>query len=292
MIDRFGASNRDLVKVEMNPLPEASITNTDSKETMGSARRSIGLGFVLLLSSLMFLSGVSAAQEDNPLPPGKYRLEMILASVARLPFFGMSKSASRSVSLIEVRTDHAGLLQRHEVCDFHVLEDSAMIKMVFPDKFVAALAKHSYPIQVEKDDQGWRYRADLGLERIGYRSTSSESSLPTKLDDPSVYDWDGDGHPGATLKISVPLLPDGELYVVQRGHSILNGRITGRGRIEGNIEVRSFEHRVLGAWPGFLNRSPEIVPDPAGSRFTIIAIPQDSVCETLRGATRQPMQKE
>jgi hypothetical protein len=275
-------------KVEMIPLPEASITNTDSKNTLATVQRSIGLCLVLL-SSLMFLSGVSAAQDDNPLPPGMYRLEMILASVARLPFFGMSRSASRSVSLIEVRSDHTGLLQRHEVCDFQVLEDSAMIKMVFPDKFVAALAKHSYSIQVEKDDQGWRYRADLGIERIGYKPTSSDSNLPTRLDDPSVYDWDGDGHPGATLKLSVPLLPDGELYVVQRGHSILNGRITGRGRVEGSVEVRSFEHRVLGAWPGFLNRSPEIVPDPAGSRFTIIPIPQDSVCETLR-ALRQPKQ--
>jgi hypothetical protein len=270
-------------KVEMIPLPEASITNTDSKNTLGTVQRSIGLCLVLL-SSLMFFSGVSAAHDDNPLPPGMYRLEMILASVARLPFFGMSRSASRSVSLIEVRSDHTGLLQRHEVCDFQVLEDSAMIKMVFPDKFVAALAKHSYSIQVEKDDQGWRYRADLGIERIGYKPTSSDSNLPTRLDDPSVYDWDGDGHPGATLKLSVPLLPDGELYVVQRGHSILNGRITGRGRVEGSVEVRSFDHRVLGAWPGFLNRSPEIVPDPAGSRFTIIPIPQDSVCETLRGA--------
>ena len=270
-------------------LAEGSVTNTDSKHMMETVRRCIGRCLVLL-SSLLFLSGVAAAQDDNPLPPGMYRLEMILASVARLPFFGTSKSASRSVSLIEVRTDHAGLLQRHEVCDFHVLEDSAMIKMVFPDKFVAALAKHSYPIQVDKDGQGWRYRADLGVERIGYKPSSNESNLPTKLDDPSVYDWDGDGHPGATLKISVPLLPDGELYVVQRGHSILNGRITGRGRIEGSIEVRSFEHRVLGAWPGFLNRSPEIVPDPGGSRFTIIAVPQDSVCETLRGAPRQPKQ--
>ena len=272
-------------------LPEGGITNMDPKKTITTVRRCIGLCF-LLLSSLMFLNGVSAAQEENPLPPGKYRLEMILASVTRLPFFGLSKSASRSVSLIEVRSDQSGLVQRHEVCDFHVLQDSTMIKMVFPDKFVAALAKHSYPIQVEKDDQGWRYRADLGVERIGYKPTSSESSLPTTLDDPSVYDWDGDGHPGATLKISVPLLPDGELYVVQRGHSILNGRVGERGRVEGSIEVRAFEHRVLGAWPGFLNRSPEIVPDSAASRFTIIAIPQDSICETLRGEARQPKQKD
>lgn len=279
--------------MEMIPLPGVGVTNTDAKATMETARYSIGLCFVLvLLSSLLFLSRVAAAQEDDPLPSGMYRLEMIVGSLTRLPFFGISKSASRSVSLVEVRSDHSGLMQRHEVCDFHVLQNSAMIKMVFPDKFVAALAKHSYPIHIDKDGQGWRYRADLGVERIGYKPTSNESNLPTKLDDPSVYDWDSDGRPGGTLKISVPLLPDGELYIVQRGHSILNGRIARRGRIEGSIDVRSFEHRVLGAWPGFLNHSPEIVPDPAESRFTIIAVPTDSTCETLRGVLGEPKQKD
>ncbi len=220
------------------------------------------------------------------LPPGAYRLEMIMASVSRLPFFGTSKSASRSISLVEIRAEGDELMQSHKVCDFRVLDDSAMIKMIFPDKFVAALAQHTYPIQVEKDAQGWRYRADLGIERIGYRPGPADAKLPTAADDPSVYDWDGDGHPGATLKLSVPLLPDGELYVVQRGHSVLNGRVTQPGKIEGGIEVRSFEHRVLGARPGFLNKSPEIQADPKESRFSITQVVVGSTCETLRPPAR------
>lgn len=211
---------------------------------------------------------------------------MIMASISRLPLFGTSKSASRSISLVEIRDGGGELIQTHEVCDFRVLDDSAMIKMIFPDKFVAALDKHSYTIQVEKDAQGWRYRADLGIERIGYRPGAGDAQLPTDADDPSVYDWDGDGKPGATLKLSVPLLPDGELYVVQRGHSVLNGRITQPGRIEGAIDVRSFEHRVLGARPGFLNKSPEIKPDPKESRFSITPVAPGSTCESLRPQTR------
>jgi cell division protein YceG involved in septum cleavage len=117
---------------------------------------------------LAFLPGFSAAQDDSVLPPGAYRLEMIMATVSRLPFLGSSKSASKSVSMVEVRREGSDLIQSHQVCDFRVLEDSAMIKMVFSDKFVAALAKHTYPIQIEKDAQGWLYRADLGVERIGY----------------------------------------------------------------------------------------------------------------------------
>jgi len=230
---------------------------------------------------LIVLPGISMAEEDSVLPLGTYRLEMIMATVSRLPLFGSSKSASKSVSLVEVRRAGADLVQSHQVCAFRVLEDSAMIKMVFPDKFVAALAKHTYPIQIERDAQGWRYRADLGIERIGYRVDAVDGKLPTKIDDPAVYDWDGDGHPGATLILAVPLLPDGELYVVQRGQSILNGRVVAPGRIDGGIEVRSFEHRVLGAKPSFLNRSPEIEPDPKGSRFSISPLPAGTTCESL-----------
>ena len=243
-----------------------------------SARR-----FLFLLVLWPLADGAASAQQDESiLPPGAYRLEMIMASTTRIRFFGTSKSASNSVSLVEIRRDGDGLVQSHKVCDFRVMEDSAMIKMVFPEKFIAALGNHTYPIQLEKDAQGWRYRADLGLERIGYKAGAGDSQLPTKIDDPVVYDWDGDGHPGATLKLSVPLLPDGELYVVQRGHSILNGRMTQPGNIKGTIEYKTFEQRVLGAWPGFLNQSPEIVPDPKESRFSITPLPPGSTCETVK----------
>jgi hypothetical protein len=247
-------------------------------------------GFDILTNILALVLALSPAramaQEVRMLPAGLYRLEMIMASISRLPFFGTSKSASRSISLVEIRERDGELLQSHRVCDFRVLDDSAMIKMVFPDKFVAALAEHTYPIRVQRDTDGWRYRADLGIERIGYQTAAGEEKLPTSADDPAVYDWDNDGKPAATLKLSVPLLPDGELYVVQRGHSILNGRITEVGKIEGTIEVRSFEHRVLGAKPGFLNKSPEIRPDPSGSRFSITQVGAGSTCESLRAEAR------
>jgi hypothetical protein len=241
------------------------------------------LYFAVYFSVLsFFFPSVAAPQEELPLTVGSYRLEMIMASISRIPFFGTSKSASKSISLVQIRREAGGLVQSHRVCDFRVLEDSAMIKMVFPEKFIAALSNHSYPIELEKEAQRWHYRADLGLELIGYKPGAEDGKLPTRIDDPEVYDWDGDGHPGATLKLSVPLLPDGELYVVQRGHSILNGRITRQGNVEGAIEYKIFEQKVLGAWPSFLNQSPEIVPDPKASRFFITPLPPASTCETAK----------
>lgn len=242
---------------------------------------SLGVAAILILCN-----GFSraVAQDELPLSPGLYRLEMTMASTTHVPFFGTSKSASKSVSLVEIKRDGERLTQTHKVCAFFVLKDSAMIKMIFPDKFIAALANPTYPIQLERDGQGWRYRADLGMERIGYRFNGTEDKLPAKVDDPAVFDWDGDGHPGATLKISIPLLPDGELYVVQRGRSILTGRILEEGKIQGQIDTRVFEQRVLDAWPGFLATSPEVDPDPKESRFVLTSIAPGTSCASLREA--------
>ncbi|HVO92995.1 MAG TPA: hypothetical protein VMT22_09160 [Terriglobales bacterium] len=245
------------------------------------------VALLVVLANWCACSTPAAAQDEQPLPPGAYRLEMILASTTRVPFFGSSKSASKSVSLVEIRGDGAKLIQSHKVCDFRVLEDSKLIKMIFPEKFIAALANHSYPIQLEKNGEGWSYRADLGVERIGYRAGGAEDKLPLTVDDPAVFDWDGDGHPGATLKISIPLLPDGELYVVQRGRSVLNGRVVEPGKIEGHIDVRNFEQRVLDAWPGFLATTPEITPDPKESRFILTAIPAGTTCAEIRTAAQK-----
>jgi hypothetical protein len=244
----------------------------------------LALQLLLVTLFIIALPPITPAETttEAPLPPGTYRLEMIMASVTHLPFFGTSKSASKSVSLVEIQREQSGLIQTHHVCDFRVLEDSRMVKMIFPEKFVAALAIHRYPLVIENNGRDWHYRADLGLERIGYRAEGNDGELPSKMDDPSVYDWDGDGAPGATVKISVPLLPDGELYIVQRGHSILDGRITQSGQVEGSIEVRVFEQRVLGAKPSFLNRSPQIEPDPKGSRFSLSLLPKGSTCESMR----------
>jgi hypothetical protein len=236
--------------------------------------------FCQAILGLALWCGLAAAQENPALPPGTYRLDMIMASRARLPFFGSSRSASRSISLVEIRQNGTELIQSHRVCDFRVLKDSALIKMVFPEKFIASLTQPSYPVHLKRDAQGWRYRADLGLEYIGYRPAGADS-LPSKIDDPSVYDWDGDGFPAATLKLSVPLLPDGELFVVQRGHSILNGRVVQPGVVEGAIDVPVFQQRVLGAQPAFLNRTPEIEADPKESHFSLRAVPGGSTCASL-----------
>src|SRR5512138_252945 len=78
------------------------------------------LGISAAIVCLCLFAKVASGQEDPVLPPGTYRLEMILASITRVPVFGTSKSASKSISLVEIKRDGTGLIQTHKTCDFRV----------------------------------------------------------------------------------------------------------------------------------------------------------------------------
>ena len=175
---------------------------------------------------------VPGAIDAQPLSPGMYRLEMRMAARARIPVLGESRSATVSVSLARVRAVEGALVQSHRVCDARIDGGDGLVRMIFPARFIAALAEHAYPLELRSEAGVWRYRADLGTEHVGY-VPRGDGTLPRAADDPSVVDWDRDGQPGATLGLAVPVAPDGELHIVQRGRTVLEGRVTGPDRVEG-----------------------------------------------------------
>lgn len=218
----------------------------------------------------------------NPLPPGSYRLDLRIVSRARLPMLGEQESTQTSTSLVQIAREDSGLRQTHRVCAVGIEGGIQIVRLEMPPRFIAALGDHAYPVTLVEDGDGWRYRADLGEEHVGYRP-GTRDVLPREADDPAVYDSDGDGRPGATLALVVPMA-HGELYVVQRGHSILNGRLVGSARVEGSVDIPLFEQAVIGARPAFLRRTPEIRPDPARSRFLLQPVAAGSTCADLVAA--------
>jgi hypothetical protein len=230
---------------------------------------------------------VVPASAQEPLPPGTYRLEMRVAARTAIPLFGSAETATVSLSRVEIRRSGEELHQTHRVCTTRFEGGLPIVRMTMPARFIAALASHDYPIDLDGDASGWRYRADLGHEHVGYRPRQPDV-LPRAASDAAVIDSDGDGHPGATLELSIARLADGELYVVQRGHSILEGHVVAVGAVEGRVDVRLFEQAVLGADPAFLQRQPDIEPDPARSTFRLIRVADATACETLAEAAHDP----
>lgn len=249
-----------------------------------------------LCTALLGWAGATPARESHALPapgqealpPGTYRLEMRIGARTAIPLFGSAESATVSLSRVEIRRDGDRLWQAHRVCATRFEGGVSIVRITMPARFIASLASHDYPLDIEYGADGWRYRADLGREHVGYRPQQPDAPLPRKAADPAVIDSDGDGHPGATLELSIARLAEGELYIVQRGHSALDGRVVALGQAEGRIDVRLFEQAVLGADPGFLLRQPDIELDPSRSTFRLIRVADGTPCTALEDAAYTP----
>jgi hypothetical protein len=228
----------------------------------------------------LVLAALAARVDAAPLVPGAYRLELRYVSHAALPLIGAVRSATVSTSLVHVAGHDGSLAQTHRVCDARFEGAVPGVRIEMPPAFVTALGAHTYPITLTADDAGWRYHADLGVEYVGWHRDDS-APLPERPDGPGVYDWDGDGRPAATLRIRLPIAPAGELYVVQRAHSVLDGRLVAPDRVEGRIHVLQFEQAVIGARPGFLRRAPNATQDAERSRFALWRVEDAVACDDL-----------
>jgi hypothetical protein len=229
---------------------------------------------ILVLASCV---GPAAAGRVPELAPGTYRLDMQLATQADVPVLGKSHSAWRSVSLVTIAARRGGLVQRHRTCQARVDPGFIGVHVRVPRAFTAALPTPSYPIVVRDG----AYHADLGIEHVGYRPRGTTAPAPKTVDDPSVVDSDHDGRPGATLELSVPLVADGAIEIVQRGRMVLDGRVVGPGRVEGRVTMPIFEQTVIAAEPAIFKGAAALEPDPERSRFLLTRIADGTSCDAL-----------
>jgi hypothetical protein len=112
---------------------------------------------------------------------------------------------------------------------------------------------------------------------------NATSPLPATKDSPEVYDMDGDGKPGFTVKTSG--LVDGELYVVQRKTLTYSGVVRSKDESFGLVKHHK-ESVVLDATNSLLKSSVDRKqhPDPKRSWFQEKRIAADATCDTVKAA--------
>jgi hypothetical protein len=94
----------------------------------------------------------------------------------------------------------------------------------------------------------------------------SGDPLPEDASDPAVVDLDGDGLPGATVRVTGLL--DGEIYVTQRVWTELEGIFTNAERLEGAIAWGE-EQKILGTDNDILS-SFEVKNVPVSGSFLML----------------------
>lgn len=236
---------------------------------------------------MILVSLMSLAWAEAPLPPapppleaGEYVMVVEVESLSKVPVAGTTSVTTRSLLRVQLVQDAVGWTQRQEVCAVDIAT-TTRATTILPQAFVEAVPVTSYPVQLIRDGEGWRYAADPGPNHIGFDPGVTGGAVPRKKGDPGVVDFEGDGHPGATVLLDVPVIGSVRMYVAQKGWSRYAGTIGTDGVISGGVETLLTEQRTLGASLGLFAVDPQTTPVPESSRFRIEPVTTTASCKAL-----------
>jgi len=227
----------------------------------------------------LFLATLAAtANTPAPVgPAGLYGMEMRVRSLTRVPVIKDVTTTSVSRALVAVTEGPGGLAHEQEVCSVRVEGQTGLARTIIPERFVDALPASRFPIAWD----GVSYRVDMDVSHVGYDPALSSGALPSDDADPAVFDWDGDGRPGATVEVKVRGFGSFSVEVIQRAQALLEGTLQADGTIEGRVASRLLEQRVIGADHPLLRSSPRISPLDEESTFRMVPVPPGSSCEDV-----------
>jgi hypothetical protein len=239
-------------------------------------------------AALLLLASLVDSMPKTPAAPplqGRYGLLMDVGARVELPGVGPLDATYRSLLIVDVQTKADGkTVQKHRTCDVQLDEDMPLVQVVVPPAAVQALKARTDPVTL--GDDGETYRADMGRRDIGF--VSSTGRMPQNGDDASIVDPDGDGAPGVTLKLNLPV-GGLDVHYVQRDHAVLHGRVLSPDLVEGAIEVRALEQNVLSTSPSLPDPKVSITPKRDQSTFKLFRIAPDASCGELVSTWRQKL---
>lgn len=199
-----------------------------------------------------------------------YALEMKVVTRAQVPVLGRRTIETLSYSQVRfAKSDTGAWTQTVTPCAMR--NDSGRVE--FPAAFVAAIPPRTHDIVWT----GSSYHVDTLPAFLSV--TPADGPLPTDPADPRVLDADGDGHPGVTIHLGLPIFGKVRLYLVQVNHNVMDGELS-EGVIRGKVTIERLETRTIGASVGMFAMNPEVEVVAGASTFSIVRDPG----ETCAGA--------
>ncbi len=202
----------------------------------------------------VLLAPASVAASPQAPIPGTWGVLIRIESVIQAPAVPESRSSSLAWAIAELGEDEHGWFQTHRVCSAEVLGTGRLISSIVPAAYTEHMPTKTMRPTLGQDRQGGTWAVDMGAAAVGYHHHLSPDTLPDSADHPAVYDWDEDGHVGATVLIDLPLFKPFELYIAQVSHLELQGRLLGPEHIAGEILVHRQDRETLGASAALFDR--------------------------------------
>lgn len=242
------------------------------------------LVWVFLAGSIV-LGQEGSSTESLPLDlSGTWAHMQVYSQYATFPMVGRVRNVTTVILCVQMEQTESVVVLRDAYCATTIDNGTILASTVIPDAFLSSLSPNPRFATLEQTEDGLRFVQEWYTEIRGVRLDDPENeALPTAEDDPRVFDQDGDGKPGMTVKSKIIGLFSGETYVVQRVHYRLIGTVTSHDTIEGLIEWTN-EQITIGASSSFFASDIQPIVDPVveNSHFIAKRIDPEMDCKTLK----------
>jgi hypothetical protein len=247
---------------------------------MSRRKRLLLVGFALIvLAALPPATGQQASESEDPGllwdPSGAWAMKQVTADIATMPIIGERTRTITSLLRVKIEKDEASFLVRETLCATTIDDGSMLVSTTIPKSFLLSVETVMRTARLEPVETSGEAPVRIvfawSSQVLGARLDDPENDpLPTDPSDPRVFDQDGDGNPGMTVKVAVMGMIKGDVYVVQRNRNRLIGTVTSPDTIEGQIEWEN-EQVVLGASSSWFETEAQGARHPDPERHVFIA---------------------
>lgn len=231
------------------------------------------------LLSLLLVTGAEASKPSWPTLEGRWAFVHVTAAVSDAPLIGEVTSETRALGLLDLHQEGPVLALSEHVCDLRTRSPTPFVSTHYPKAFLTALSGNRREARLEAAPEGgYRFVQPKAWDVKGVQLDDPEQDpLPEDGEDPRLEDPDADGHPGLTVRIKG--IASGDIRVVSKGWTALEGRVESTERIEGRVAWRT-EQRIVSTTNGLLSHQPkpEPHPDPERSWFRMVRVGSDTSC--------------
>ena len=212
---------------------------------------------------------------------GTYAIQMRIVMIQSVPILGELDNISLVFGLTEIRADGEGGVEMIERGCGARSSAGDTIQVVIPAAIPQSIEAPVTALQVWEEDGVIRWNRPLVVAPIGVRLDDPVNDpLPMDPADSRIWDQDGDGAPGVT--VNVMGFATGDLYIIQKQISSLNGIINDTGNLEGFV-VDDSEQYTIGSTNPLLNQQIPSRPNPDRSLSTLrsVRMTEDVDCDWL-----------
>lgn len=206
---------------------------------------------------------------------------VVSSQLSDVPFAGRVRQQTISLQRVIIKQNGETVTMEAQTCALEFNSGTPLVKLTFPERFVNSLGVDIKRAQFDLNTLNFVQPRSIYLRGVRLQDPERDP-LPTDPKDPRIFDQDGDGNPGMTLKASVMGLLNADIYIIQRDWNILRGRLTSSTTLDGLVEWGS-EQVILGATnPIFLTPNPTFPdPNPNNSFFHSTRVSTETSCEQI-----------